>query len=123
MLLGAASQRVEILVLELLGTEWVQDMVREWKRKERGALFGLAEYGVIIYVISKIQFNQQHRFVHVKIRREYNMFGISINKLISCTIDTVPISPVHFEDQNNTLQSILHKYVPQKLFETHFSFC
>ncbi|KAH1020546.1 hypothetical protein HUJ04_010184 [Dendroctonus ponderosae] len=54
MLLGAASQRVEILVLELLGTDWVQDMVKEWKRKERGALFGLAEYGVIIYVISLI---------------------------------------------------------------------
>lgn len=53
MLLGAASQRVEILALELLGTDWVQDMVREWKRKERGAFFGLAECGVVFYVISK----------------------------------------------------------------------
>lgn len=52
-LLGAASQRVEILFLEWFGTTWVQDMVQEWKRKERGALFGIAECGVIVYVISK----------------------------------------------------------------------
>lgn len=52
-LLGAASQRVEILFLEWFGTDWVQDMVKEWKRKERGALFGIAECGVILYVISK----------------------------------------------------------------------
>jgi len=51
-LLGAASQRVEILVLEWFGNEWVQEMVKEWKRRERGALFGLAECGVIVYVIS-----------------------------------------------------------------------
>ncbi|KAG5869514.1 hypothetical protein JTB14_035111 [Gonioctena quinquepunctata] len=54
MLLGAASQRIEILALEWLGTEWVQNIVREWKRKERGALFGIAECGVIFYVISLI---------------------------------------------------------------------
>ncbi|KAJ8922824.1 hypothetical protein NQ315_007859, partial [Exocentrus adspersus] len=53
-LLGAASQRVEILFLEWFGTSWVQDLVREWKRKERGALFGMAEYGVILYVASKL---------------------------------------------------------------------
>ncbi|CAH1959080.1 unnamed protein product [Acanthoscelides obtectus] len=54
MLLGAASQRIEILALEWFGTDWVQDMVKEWKRKERGALFGIAECGVILYVISLI---------------------------------------------------------------------
>ncbi|XP_050299410.1 transient receptor potential protein isoform X2 [Anthonomus grandis grandis] len=54
MLLGAASQRVEVLALEWFGTDWMQDMVKEWKRKERGALFGLAECGVILYVISLI---------------------------------------------------------------------
>ncbi|KAI4463488.1 transient receptor potential channel [Holotrichia oblita] len=54
MLLGAASQRVEILVLEWFGTESVQEMVREWKRKERGAGPGLAECGVILYVASLI---------------------------------------------------------------------
>ncbi|XP_066257268.1 transient receptor potential protein-like [Euwallacea similis] len=54
MLLGAASQRIEIVILEFIGNEWVQDMVDEWERKERGALFGLAECGVIVYVISLI---------------------------------------------------------------------
>ncbi|VEN35005.1 unnamed protein product, partial [Callosobruchus maculatus] len=54
MLLGAASQRIEILALEWFGTDWVQDIVKEWKRKERGALFGIAECGVILYVISLI---------------------------------------------------------------------
>ncbi|XP_060530179.1 transient receptor potential protein [Cylas formicarius] len=53
-LLGAASQRVEILFLELFGTDWVQDIVREWKRTERGALFGIAECGVIVYVVGLI---------------------------------------------------------------------
>ncbi|KAF7285045.1 hypothetical protein GWI33_012350 [Rhynchophorus ferrugineus] len=53
-LLGAASQRVEIVVLEYLGSKYVQDMVDEWQRKERGALFGLAECGVILYVVSLI---------------------------------------------------------------------
>lgn len=53
MLLGAASQRLEILVLEWFGTAWLQEVVREWKRKERGALFGFAECGVIVYVIGK----------------------------------------------------------------------
>ncbi|KAL1509540.1 hypothetical protein ABEB36_004255 [Hypothenemus hampei] len=54
MLLGAASQRVEIIALELLGTDWVQELVKEWKRRERGSFFGIAECGVIIYVISLI---------------------------------------------------------------------
>ncbi|XP_050498132.1 transient receptor potential protein-like isoform X2 [Diabrotica virgifera virgifera] len=53
-LLGAASQRVEILFLEWFGTDWVQDIVKEWKRKERGAFFGIAECGVILYVVSLI---------------------------------------------------------------------
>lgn len=65
-LLGAASQRIEILALELFGTEWVQDMVKEWKRKERGAFFGIAECGVIIYVIGNFKNdynNKKYNFV------------------------------------------------------------
>lgn len=53
MLLGAASQRVEILLLEWFGPDWVQEVLREWKRKERGAGPGLGEWGVILYVLSK----------------------------------------------------------------------
>lgn len=52
-LLGMASQRVEILVLEFFGTPWMQDIVEGWKRKERGAGPGFAECGVILYMISR----------------------------------------------------------------------
>ena len=58
MLLGAASQRIEVLALELLGPillgPWVKDMLADWKRRERGSLPGIVESGVTIYVISKI---------------------------------------------------------------------
>ncbi|XP_023318288.1 transient receptor potential protein [Trichogramma pretiosum] len=54
MLLGAASQRIEVLALELLGPDWVQEMLADWKRRERGQLPGLIESGVIIYVISLV---------------------------------------------------------------------
>lgn len=51
-LLGCASQRVELLLIEWFApTEWI-DMLKEWKRKERGATPGIAECGVTIYIIS-----------------------------------------------------------------------
>ncbi|XP_065082412.1 transient receptor potential protein-like [Ochlerotatus camptorhynchus] len=54
MLLGAASQRVEYLAIEWFGPDWLQEILTEWKRKERGSLPGMAECLVIIYVISLI---------------------------------------------------------------------
>lgn len=54
MLLGAASQRIEILFLEQFGNKWMRDIAHEWKTKERGTWPGLAECGVIIYVLSLI---------------------------------------------------------------------
>ncbi|XP_062537580.1 transient receptor potential protein [Armigeres subalbatus] len=54
MLLGAASQRVEYLAIEWFGPEWMQEILKEWKRKERGSLPGLAECLVILYIISLI---------------------------------------------------------------------
>ncbi|XP_063706118.1 transient receptor potential protein [Culicoides brevitarsis] len=51
-LLGAASQRIETLVFEWFGNEWMQEMAAEWKRKERGSLPGFIEWAVIIYVVS-----------------------------------------------------------------------
>lgn len=53
MLLGAASQRVEFLVLEIIGHPWLLSILDDWKRHERGALPGFVEFGVIIYIISK----------------------------------------------------------------------
>lgn len=54
MLLGAASQRLEIELLNILGNDYIKEIVKEWNRKERGALPGFAECGVILYVISLI---------------------------------------------------------------------
>lgn len=54
MLLGGASQRVEVLALEWFGNEWMREIVAEWKRKERGAGPGLFECGVILYMISML---------------------------------------------------------------------
>jgi transient receptor potential cation channel subfamily C member 4 len=53
-LLGAASQRIEFLLLELLGNAWIHGLLEEWKKHERGALPGLAESACMIYVISLI---------------------------------------------------------------------
>lgn len=39
-LLGAASQRVEFLLLEWFGTPWIHALLEEWKKHERGALPG-----------------------------------------------------------------------------------
>ncbi|KAF4526038.1 hypothetical protein B566_EDAN000832 [Ephemera danica] len=54
LLLGAASQRVEFLILEWFGNDWMQEILADWKRRERGSLPGIIECGVIIYVISLI---------------------------------------------------------------------
>ncbi|KAL9695258.1 hypothetical protein quinque_014543 [Culex quinquefasciatus] len=54
MLLCGASQRIELQALELFGNEWLQGIVREWKRKERGSLPGLCECFVILYVVGLI---------------------------------------------------------------------
>ena len=55
-LLGAASQRIEFLLLEWFGNDWVLSILAEWKRHERGALPGLAESACMIYIVSKYDF-------------------------------------------------------------------
>ncbi|XP_023246118.1 transient receptor potential protein isoform X2 [Copidosoma floridanum] len=54
MLLGAASQRIEYLAIELFGNDWLKEILAGWKRRERGSLPGLVESGVVIYVISLV---------------------------------------------------------------------
>ncbi|KAF2891440.1 hypothetical protein ILUMI_14733 [Ignelater luminosus] len=49
-----ASQRLEIVILELIGTDWLKEKVNEWKKKERGAFFGFAESIVILFVSSLV---------------------------------------------------------------------
>lgn len=53
-MLGAASQRVEFLLLEWFGNPWIHSLLEEWKKHERGALPGLAESACMIYIISLI---------------------------------------------------------------------
>ncbi|CAO1395343.1 unnamed protein product [Diamesa serratosioi] len=53
-LLGAASQRVEFLLLEWFGNPWVHALLDEWKKHERGALPGIAESACMIYIISLV---------------------------------------------------------------------
>ncbi|XP_068623201.1 transient receptor potential protein [Battus philenor] len=53
-LLSLASQRAEFLVLEWSGIRWLQELVAYWKAHERGALPGLIEFTVIIYIASLI---------------------------------------------------------------------
>lgn len=49
-----ASQRVEYLILEFIGLPWMMKMLEEWRRHERGAMPGIIECSVIIYVVSLI---------------------------------------------------------------------
>nr|AOR81465.1 transient receptor potential [Nilaparvata lugens] len=53
-LLGAASQRLEYLLIEWFGPDWLQEILFEWKRKERGSFPGLVESCVILYVMANI---------------------------------------------------------------------
>lgn len=51
-LLGAASQRIEYLALEFIGTPWLLEILEEWKKHERGAVPGPTECGIMIFIIS-----------------------------------------------------------------------
>ena len=57
-----ASQRIELMIMEFITIPWIQSLVQELKEKERGAFPGLAETGVIIYVISNFFLKKKHRF-------------------------------------------------------------
>lgn len=55
-LLSLASQRAEFLVLEWSGVRWLQELVEYWKDHERGALPGIIEFTVVIYIASNFAF-------------------------------------------------------------------
>lgn len=54
MLLGAASQRIEYLALELIGTPWMLEILDDWKRHERGAFPGPTECFIMLYIFSLV---------------------------------------------------------------------
>lgn len=59
MLLGAESQRIEYLALELIGThlhqDWMLQILADWKEHERGAIPGPTESCILIFILSKIR--------------------------------------------------------------------
>ncbi|XP_076044385.1 transient receptor potential isoform X2 [Oratosquilla oratoria] len=50
MLLALASQRIEYLLIEWFGNEWLQTVLADWKLRERGSIPGLIELMIIVYV-------------------------------------------------------------------------
>ena len=52
-LLALASQRIEFVLIEWFGTEWMTEIMEEWKRKERGSIPGPIELVIIIFVFGK----------------------------------------------------------------------
>lgn len=55
MLLGAASQRIEYLALEFIGTPWLLEILEEWRKHERGAIPGPTEFSIAVYIISMMK--------------------------------------------------------------------
>lgn len=52
-LLGAASQRIEYLALEFIGTPWMLEILEDWKKHERGSIPGPTELSIMFFVISR----------------------------------------------------------------------
>lgn len=50
MLLVIVSLRVETLVIEMFGTEWMIERLRQQQKEARGALPSFVEFLVIIYI-------------------------------------------------------------------------
>ena len=58
-LLGLASQRVEYLLIEWFGTEWMQEILEDWKRRERGSIPGPIELFIMLYIFGWIDLNNK----------------------------------------------------------------
>ena len=65
-LLALASQRLEYLVMEWFGPDWMQEILEDWKRRERGSLPGIVEFAVIIYVFSEYRVRAPSPAQHCK---------------------------------------------------------
>lgn len=51
-LLGAASQRIEYLALEFIGTPWLLEILDDWRKHERGSIPGPTECCIMIFITS-----------------------------------------------------------------------
>ena len=51
--MALASQRIEYVLIEWFGPDWLVDMMEEWKLKERGSIPGPVELFIMMYVCGK----------------------------------------------------------------------
>ncbi|CAL4075123.1 unnamed protein product, partial [Meganyctiphanes norvegica] len=54
MLLALASQRIEMMLIQLFGTAWMREWLMEWKMKERGSIPYPVELLIICYIFSLV---------------------------------------------------------------------
>jgi len=54
MLLALASQRIEMMLIQLFGTAWMREWLAEWKMKERGSIPYPVELMIIMYIFSLV---------------------------------------------------------------------
>lgn len=74
-----ASQRIEYLIIELFGNEWMREVLAGWKKRERGCIPGFVETGVVIYVIS----NEEYRTYYINMFPKQISFKYLINTILS----------------------------------------
>lgn len=48
--MALASQRAEYVLIEWFGTEWMQEILEDWKRRERGSIPGPIELFIMLFV-------------------------------------------------------------------------
>lgn len=69
MLLGAESQRIEYLALELIGThfhqDWMLRILADWKEHERGAIPGPTESCILIFILSNTKLTDS-KYINTK---------------------------------------------------------
>ena len=53
MLLALQSQNIEYLLIEWFGNAWLQSLLADWKIRARGALPGLVEFFIVMWVQGK----------------------------------------------------------------------
>ena len=76
MLLSLASQRIEYLIVELVGTllddDDLFDLVKEWEKKERGSLPSIVETVIILWQVGE----RSTKFKMLKMHRLFVLTGL-----------------------------------------------
>lgn len=85
-LLGAASQRIEYLALEFIGTPWLLDILDDWRKHERGSIPGPTECCIMIFIISVyitlLHITIEKKILFVSSHYRTNLISVIISGLI-----------------------------------------